>query len=213
MRLTLLFVFLFSAVSAFPCAHCVYTASTTAGFAIASSLGSPAVIFQGSETKFKTATTRYQMKNAALFVDTVAWKWVPEESPNPAIDHQFEHGGGNIRGMALSFKEFVPLDEFIEGFIGGMKEDAPETKLVERKDVVVNGVPMTEVVIDMPTDQAPIRYLGYIVSGVKGVSMSLAMCHRSLFDQVRTELKGFINGLVLEGATSSPSSPAPKKKK
>ncbi|MCX6141379.1 MAG: hypothetical protein NTX15_11240 [Candidatus Kapabacteria bacterium] len=159
-------------------------------------------------SKSKTSTTVYTLKNAKFYGDTAQWKPLQDSLPNPSIDFQFEHVDGNMRGMLLSFKEFVPMDEFIESFIGGMKEDAPETKIVERRNVKVNGVPMVEITIDMPTPQAPIRYFGYVYSGTKGVCMALGICHRDLFAEVKTTLETFAAGLVVASAAGT----APKTK-
>jgi len=160
-------------------------------------------------TKSKQATTQYPLKNATLFVDLATWQVSLDSNSNEAIDKQFEHVDGNARGMALSFREFVPIDEFITNFVEGMKADAPETKLVDRRTVTVNGINMEEVTIDMVTPQAPIRYFGYVYSGAKGVCLTLALCHRDLFTELRPALESYAAGLVV---ASQPSATKPKKK-
>ena len=105
--------------------------------------------------KSKTATEAYPLKNAKFFNENSLWKVLEDSMTNPSIDQQFEHVDGNMRGMVLSFKEFVPMDEFLESFLSGMKEDAPDTKFIDRRSATVNGVAMMEVTIEMPTPQTP----------------------------------------------------------
>ena len=153
--------------------------------------------------KSKTASETYPLKNAKFFNENSLWKVLEDSMPNPSIDQQFEHVDGNMRGMVLSFKEFVPMDEFLESFLSGMKDDAPDTKYIDRRSATVNGVAMMEVTIERPTPQAPIRYIGYVYSGVKGVCMALGICHRDLFNEVKETLLTFAAGLVVETTAKS----------
>ncbi len=161
--------------------------------------------------KSKTATQAYSLKNAKFFNESALWSVLQDSVPNPSIDQQFEHVDGNMRGMVLSFKEFVPMDEFLESFLSGMKEDAPETKYLDRRTATVNGVAMMEITIEMTTPQAPIRYIGYVYSGAKGVCMALGICHRDLFNDVKETLLTFAAGLVVETAAKTKTKTKSKK--
>lgn len=204
----LLVLLVIGAIDAAACVHCAYSASIIGANAIVGFAHAPLVAGE-KVTKDKLATVSYQTKNSTFFVNPKQWTLLTDSLPNPAIDHQFEHVDGNMRGMLLSFKEFVPMDEFIEGFLGGMKEDAPDAKILERRDVTVNGMPMVEVLIELPTPTATVRYYGFIYSGSKGVCLSLGMCQRELYDEVKEALGIFAAGLVVESAVKPPS----KKKK
>ncbi|HLP27130.1 MAG TPA: hypothetical protein VK147_00725 [Candidatus Didemnitutus sp.] len=200
------------AIDAAACVHCAYTASIFGANAIAGNVFLPAPAGE-KIVKSKAATAVYQLKNSTFYMDPQQWTALKDSVPNPAIDYQFEHADGNMRGMLLSFKEFMPMDEFIEGFLNGMKEDAPNAKVVEKRNVTVNGMPMVEIVIELPTPNATIMYYGYIYSGSKGVCVALGMCQRELYTEVKSTLSTFAAGLVVESAVKPTSTTSTSKKK
>ncbi len=202
-------LFLISAIDALSCATCVLTSAMSA----ATFVSGMVVPQQTSFTKGKTATTMVALKNARFYYDTTTWSVLSDEIPNEAVDYQFMHSDGNVRAIAMSLREFVPMNEFIDGFISGMQEDAPETKLLSRRDVKVNGSNMVEVKIEMVTPDAPIMYYGYLHTGAKGVSLALGLCHRDLFSEVEATIANFVSGLVIESPTPTPDKPAKKTKK
>lgn len=181
--------------TSYACVHCAYAAVVKGAHAISGVWmpGAPDSVF----TKAKSATTTLEMKNATFVYDAKEWMPSDDSLPNESFDGQFTHVDGNIRGMIMSVKEFSPASEFLDSFVGGMAESYPGTKLVSKRDVTVNGEKMLEVQIDMPVDQTPVRYYGYLHAGSRGIAMALAACHGELFKEVASTLSTFTSGLIV----------------
>jgi hypothetical protein len=186
---------LFVTVSAEACIHCAYSAAVQGAQAIAGVWlpTAPDSVFM----KAKSATSKLEMKNAQFVYDTNEWSVLTDSLPNESFDGQFQHVDGNIRGMAMSVKEFQPADEFLESFVGGMAESYPGTVLLSKRSVVVNGENMLEVQVDMPVDGATVRYYGFLHAGSRGIAMVLSACHAMLFDEVSSVVKSFTAGLII----------------
>jgi hypothetical protein len=215
-RLTIVVALLLGSAHAHACVHCAYASALYGANLIAGVHVAGGPVF----TTPRTATSTVEMKNAKVMYDQTQWKKLGNETGNEAIDENFEHVDGNIRAIAVSLRDFVPLDDFIEGFVAGMAEDAPDTKVVSRRDVTVNGVPMAEITVDMVTQEAPIRYHGFVHSGAKGVCLVLGICHRDLFAEVQPLIVGLASGLTVskpqtapEPATTPAATTSKKKKK
>lgn len=189
-------VMLASTYAAHACVHCAYVAAVHGGHAIAGTWVPPGPP-DSSFMKSKLATATLEMKNATFMYDTNEWSILQDTLPNESFDGQFQHVDGNIRGMVMSVKEFTPADEFLDSFVGGMAESYPGTKLVAKRNVTVNGEKMLEVQIDMPVEQTPVRYYGYLHAGSRGIAMALAACHGELFKEVASTLTTFASGLVV----------------
>lgn len=189
-------VMLASTYAAQACVHCAYAAAVHGGHAIAGTW-LPAGAPDSSFVKSKLATATLEMKNATFMYDTNEWSILQDSLPNESFDGQFQHVDGNIRGMVMSVKEFQPANEFLDSFVGGMAESYPGTKLVSKRDVTVNNLKMLEVQIDMPVDQTPVRYYGYLHAGSRGIAMALAVCHAELYKEVASTLTAFTSGLLI----------------
>lgn len=189
-------VMLASTYAAQACVHCAYAAAVHGGHAIAGTW-LPAGAPDSSFVKSKLATATLEMKNATFMYDTNEWSILQDSLPNESFDGQFQHVDGNIRGMVMSVKEFQPANEFLDSFVGGMAESYPGTKLVSKRDVTVNSLKMLEVQIDMPVDQTPVRYYGYLHAGSRGIAMALAVCHAELYKEVASTLTAFTSGLLI----------------
>jgi hypothetical protein len=189
-------VMLASSYAAHACVHCAYAAAVHGGHAIAGTW-LPVGASDSSFVKSKLATATLAMKNATFMYDTNEWSILQDSLPNESFDGQFQHVDGNIRGMVMSVKEFQPATEFLDSFVGGMAESYPGTKLVSKRDVTVNNEKMLEIQIDMPIDQTPVRYYGYLHAGSRGIAMALAVCHSELFKEVSSTLTTFTSGLVI----------------
>lgn len=189
-------VMLASTYAAQACVHCAYAAAVHGGHAIAGTW-LPAGAPDSSFVKSKLATATLEMKNATFMYDTNEWSILQDSLPNESFDGQFQHVDGNIRGMVMSVKEFQPANEFLDSFVGGMAESYPGTKLVSKRDVTVNNLKMLEVQIDMPVDQTPVRYYGYLHAGSRGIAMALAVCHAELYKEVASTLTAFTSGLLV----------------
>ena len=61
----------------------------------------------------------------------------------------------------------------------------------------MNNEKMLEIQIDMPIDQTPVRYYGYLHAGSRGIAMALAVCHSELYKEVSSTLTTFTSGLVI----------------
>lgn len=197
MRRILIFVsVLFAAVSAEACVHCAYAAAVQGAHAVAG-VWAPVASADDVYAASKAAKSKLEMKNATFMYDASEWNALTDSLPNESFDGQFMHVDGNIRGMVMSVKEFQPATEFLESFIGGMDESYPGTKLVSKRSVTVNGESMIEVQIDMPVDQTPVRYFGFLHAGPRGIAMALAACHGELYKEVASTLSSFASGLIV----------------
>lgn len=203
----LVLVALIATSTSYACIHCAYSAAVTGAHAVAGVWlpAAPDSVF----TKAKSATTMLEMKNATFMYDATEWTASEDSLPNESFDGQFLHVDGNIRGMVMSVKEFTPAGEFLDSFVGGMAESYPGTKLVSKRDVTVNGEKMLEIQVDMPVDNTPVRYYGYLHAGSRGIAMALAACHGELFKEVASTLTTFASGLV----TSRPKNQIKLKRK
>lgn len=187
---------LIATTSAEACVHCAFAAAVH-GAHVSAGVWIPAASQETSFVKSKAATTTLEMKNAQFMYDAAEWTLLPDSLPNESFDGQFQHVDGNIRGMVMSVKEFQPATEFLDSFVGGMAESYPGTKLVSKREVTVNGEKVLEVQIDMPVDQTPVRYYGYLHAGARGIAMALAACHGELFKEVSATLTTFASGLMV----------------
>lgn len=188
-------VALVTASTSYACVHCAYSAAVVGAHAVAGVWLPPAP--DSAFTKSKSATTTLAMKNATFMYDATEWTASEDSLPNESFDGQFLHVDGNIRGMVMSVKEFQPASEFLDSFVGGMAESYPGTKLVSKRDVTVNGEKMLEIQVDMPVDNTPVRYYGYLHAGSRGIAMALAACHGELFKEVASTLTAFTSGLMV----------------
>lgn len=195
-RILIIATVLFATVSAEACIHCAYSAAVQGAHAVAG-VWTPTMAADDAFATSKSAKSKLEMKNATFMYDAAEWNILTDSLPNESFDGQFQHVDGNIRGMVMSVKEFTPAAEFLDSFVGGMDESYPGTKLVSKRSVTVNGESMLEIQIDMPVDQTPVRYYGFLHAGPRGIAMALAACHGELFKEVAATLSTFASGLIV----------------
>jgi len=153
---------------------------------------------QHTYTKSPSATKKYALTaGAQFFVDSKIWVKNKQQTIEGS-DVEFTHVDGTSFIAVLSQKQFLEKDTFIEAFIVGMKESAKEVTVKERADIVVNGTPVTALMIEMKDEGVNVTYLAYFYSGSKGMVQVLGYCGTEIFGELSPVLQAGLNGLVVK---------------
>ena len=201
-RIILILLFV-SATSASACLHCAWNAAGTASSAL-TSLFVPVLNAPVSEkpvklVKPKTAKQQYAIGYGTLFVDNKRWTKSPEVIIEDAAVN-LVHADGNAYIAGMTNTQFVPIDAFVEQFLGGLRSDEQnkDVRLIEKRNVEVNGVKMTELVIHVTINDTPFMYDVLVHTGSKGMIMMMSWTHSEIFEELKADMMSAFSGLVIK---------------
>lgn len=146
-------------------------------------------------TKSKTATKQYEMRNAKFFADPKVWN---EQAQKAIAEAPFElvHVDGNAYITAQTVTEYLPTAEFLDNYVEGMKQSAPDLVLLTKEERTVNGSPVLFFAIKGTMNNRMMQFHGYMFSNSKGSTVVYGYSHANIFPELQSDIDTALDGFV-----------------
>jgi hypothetical protein len=147
----------------------------------------------------KPATSTKVLKSKKGFYEI--WydpsKWTPNHPNNPEAEFEFRHSSGDAYGMSIAERLAMPMATLRQVAINNAKNAAPDLKVVQQGERIVNGTKVTWMKMNGTIEGIKFTYYGYYWTGSSGSLQLVMYTGQNLFNEYKKDFDAFLNGLVI----------------
>ena len=125
-------------------------------------------------------------------------KWTFKKNEEEVTEYEFEFKGYDLYGMMINESLEMEIEFLAEIALENAREAAPDTRIVQKEFRNVNGKKIIFLEMAGTISGMKITYLGYYYSNSSGMTQLLAYTGTSAVNKYRSEMEGFLNGLMVE---------------
>jgi hypothetical protein len=143
------------------------------------------------------ATVKGRAGFYTLWFDDSTWS-LRDDRLNPQNEFEFAHAQGDRYAYVVAERIEVPRRALRKAVTDNVKRTVRDVQVTFDEIRRVNDVDVLCLEMEGTSDGVPLKWIGYVWSGQRGTLQAYAFTGRSLFEEFRTELTEFLNGLVVE---------------
>lgn len=149
----------------------------------------------GNGSKTPSAVTKLDVGRTGyvFYFDPKKWTRKPTDADGKMT---FTNKSGEVYGMIISERIQVDVDNLVKIALQNAQTIAPEAKIVQSGQKVVNGFPVRAATIEGTTQGISFVYHSYYFSGKGGAVQVVTYTGANLFDEYKPEMEEFLNGFV-----------------
>lgn len=151
----------------------------------------------GGYRKSENAKNVYNVKGGKVSFFFDATKWIQKKSDEPN-KIGFEYHEGDIYGMLIAERIAIPIGTLRELAIKNARAAAPDIRVVQEENRIVNGVNVLCMQMDGTIENIKFTYYGYYYSGKFGSIQLLTYTSQNLFQEYLPQMTEFLNGLEVK---------------
>ena len=150
---------------------------------------------QFAKSKKSTFLVKSEIKNIGIWVNPKNWSFSKGE-PNGAAEFSFEVKGKDIRGMLITEKIEVPIENLIELAISNAKDAASNIKVIKKEYRKINGLKVIMMQLTGTLSGIKFIYYGYYYSNSNGSIQLVTYTSQGLFEKSKEDMEELLNGFV-----------------
>ncbi|OWY22883.1 hypothetical protein C7N43_05265 [Sphingobacteriales bacterium UPWRP_1] len=129
-------------------------------------------------------------------VDPEKWRF-QRTNAAAAAEYKFEHKSKPLYAMLIAEEMEIPINLLKKAALSNARDAAEDARITYEEYRVVNGQTMLMMEIKGTIEGMPFAYLGYYYSGSTGTIQLISYTTQNFFEQNKSELEEFLNGLVV----------------
>ncbi len=134
--------------------------------------------------------------NSAYWINTHKWSFSKAKDKTEAAEYKFQLKGKDLYGMAITEEIEIPIQSLTDIAFSNAKDAASDIKLLKKEFRTVNGKKVIYMEMGGTLQGMKITYLGYYYSDASGTTQFLTYTGTNLVGKYKSEITGFLNGLV-----------------
>ena len=146
--------------------------------------------------KSSSASTQYATKGEKVSVWYDANSWLKNESTDP-VKAVFNHKSGEIYSMIIYERMEMTMDALLSAALTNAKSVSPDARFTFQEYRIVNKTKVMCAKLEGEIQGIKFVYYSYYYTGAQGTIQVITYTSQNLFEEYKTEMTNFLNGLVI----------------